>query len=133
MFQSDIHDLNSGFAIDLSSAADSRSPLRGVCIFVDFPNVPAGKSEHPDTDFYRELLIEDGLAVFRQISFGKLRKLPIQIVAGNDGKHRITKKLQPLVTKQMVIVRSRFVGVRRVHHCLLEIFNILKMIADPIL
>jgi len=73
MFQSDIHDLNSGFAIDLSSAADSRSPLRGVCIFVDFPNVPAGKSEHPDTDFYRELLIEDGLAVFRQISFGKLR------------------------------------------------------------
>ena len=72
MFRSTIHDLNSGFAIDHNSAADSRAALHGVCIFVDFPNVPAAKSEHPDIDFYYNLLIRDGLDVFEKISYGKL-------------------------------------------------------------
>lgn len=72
MFRSTIHDLNSGFAIDLDSAADSRSPLRAVVLCVDFPNVPAPASEHPDIGFYYDLLVRDGLDVFRKISYNKL-------------------------------------------------------------
>lgn len=72
MFLSNIPDLNSGFAVDLARAADSRSALRGVCIFVDFPNAPAARSERPDFDFYTELLLQDGLNVFEKISYGKL-------------------------------------------------------------
>lgn len=72
MFRSTIHDLNSGFAIDLDSAADSRSALRAVVLCVDFPNVPASASERPDTGFYYDLLVRDGLDVFRKISYNKL-------------------------------------------------------------
>ncbi len=73
MFQSTIHDLNSGFAIDLASAADSRAELHAAFICVDFPNQPAASSEHPDVDFYYDLLVRDGLDVFQKISYGKLR------------------------------------------------------------
>lgn len=72
MFLTTIDDLNAGFAIDYRQAADSHKKLKAAFICVDFPNVKAEGSEHPEPSFYYQILAEDGLDVFRQISYGKL-------------------------------------------------------------
>ena len=72
-YTSPLRDLNEGFAIDLSDAADARQPLRALFLCVDFPNRPAGVSAHPDPRYYYDLLAGDGLRIFREISYGRLK------------------------------------------------------------
>lgn len=72
MFLTTIDDLNAGFAINYNQAADSHKKLKAAFICVDFPNVKAEDSEHPEPSFYYDILVNDGLAVFEQISYGKL-------------------------------------------------------------
>ncbi len=72
MFLSTVNDLNSGFAIDYTSAADSRVPLRAVFVCVDFPNKRAADSPHPDPRFYYDILAGEGLDIFSKISYGRM-------------------------------------------------------------
>lgn len=72
MFISTIKDLNSGFAIDYTQAADSHKKIKAAFICVDFPNVKAENSKYPQPKFFYEILAEDGLKVFNEISYGKL-------------------------------------------------------------
>lgn len=71
-FKSTIKDLNGGFAIDYTQAADAHQKLRAAFVCVDFPNKKAADSQHPDTAFYYDLLAADGIRVFDTISYGKL-------------------------------------------------------------
>lgn len=71
-FKSTIKDLNGGYAIDYTQAADAHKKLKAAFVCVDFPNKKAEDSQHPDIDFYYNLLAADGLRVFNTISYGKL-------------------------------------------------------------
>ena len=86
-YTSPLKDLNAGFAIDLDTAADARAHLRALFLCVDFPNRRAADSEHPETAFYYDLLAGEGLEVFRQISYGRLR-LDVELA---DGWHTMAK------------------------------------------
>lgn len=72
-YTSPLDDLNAGFAIDLDTAADARAELKALFLCVDFPNRRAADSKHPEPKFYYDLLAGEGLEVFRQISYGRLR------------------------------------------------------------
>ncbi len=73
MFLSTVDDLNSGYAINLKQAVDSRSPQKAVMICVDFPGLKGEESQHPEPSFYYDLLVRDGLRVFEAISYGRLQ------------------------------------------------------------
>ena len=51
----------------------ARAVPRSAFICVDFPNKRGPDSQHPEPSFYYDLLARDGLEVFREISYGKLR------------------------------------------------------------
>lgn len=72
--KSDIGDLNSGFAVDYAQCADAHKPLRAAMICVDFDGARAEDcgGEEGKTSYYKSLLSDDGLDVFKRISFGRL-------------------------------------------------------------
>lgn len=72
MFLSTIDDLNGGFAIDYKQAADSHKKLKAAFICVDFPNIKAENSKHPEASFFYDILARDGMDIFNTISYGKL-------------------------------------------------------------
>lgn len=97
---SPIEDLNAGYAIDHRQAADSRSKLRAAFICVDFPNKRGPDSRHPEPSFYYDLLARDGLEVFREISYGKLR-LEVELfdrwftMPRDDGDYHMERVISP--------------------------------------
>ena len=66
--------LGMGPQIDTDYSADAHETLRALMIFVDFPNCRAADAEPPynGTDYYRQILAEDGKRVLREISGGRL-------------------------------------------------------------
>ena len=72
-YTSPLTDLNAGFAVDLSSCADARSPLKALFLCVDFPNCRAADSPHPDTRYYYDILAGEGLRLYEKMSYGRFR------------------------------------------------------------
>ena len=72
-YTSPLEDLNAGFAVDLSSCADARVPLKALFLCTDFPNCRAEDSPHPDPRYYFDILAGEGLRLFERMSYGRFR------------------------------------------------------------
>ena len=70
-YTSPLEDLNAGFAVDLSSCADARAPLKALFLCADFPNCRAADSPHPDPRYYFDILAGEGLRLFERMSYGR--------------------------------------------------------------
>lgn len=72
-FTSTVGYLNSGFAFDTRWSADLSRDMKAVMIFVDFPNARACDCEHSETQYYYDMLADDGMKLYDEMSFGKIR------------------------------------------------------------